>query len=456
MVKATCYIGGMSVLSQSAKVRVDALGKEEVLPLLLRLAFPASLALLSTALYNIIDTFWVTRLGPAAVAGVTLVFPLQLVFTALGTGTGIGLAALISRLHGKEDGQSVSSASGHVLPLTLLLSLPMVLAVFLLRKELLLFLGARATTIGAANDYVVFVTLASPFLVFSMLASNLLRGSGDTFTPMKAMGAAALLNAVADPILIFGWGPLEPMGVKGAALATGGSQFLGALYLFCRVFGQVKRATLRLHLIKEIYKVGLPAASATIILTAIVAFHNRVLSPYGAVALGAYGILFRLYSLVFMPSYGICQGLLPIVGHAKGQKNDERLKEAIQKGALLAAVWGGLTGAFVMVFAEPIVSLFGGTAALTSEACRALRLAGLGWLAAGPQLVWVTALHGMGRGGPSLFVLLAKTAGLLVPLVWLLAAHYGPLGVWLAQPLAEFGGLLVAFLVIRRQSAKQA
>ena len=459
MRKATCYIGAVSLLSQSAKVRLDALGKEKVLPLLLRLSLPASLALLSTALYNIIDTFWVTRLGPNAVAGVTLIFPLQLVFTALGTGTGVGISSLVSRLHGKgstssNDKGQVNKVAGHILPLTLLLSLPLLFVVFLLRQKLLLFLGATATTELSANDYVGFVTLASPFLIFSMLASNLLRGSGDTVTPMKAMGFCALLNAVADPILIFGWGPIAAMGVKGAAVATGGSQLIGAIYLLWRVLGQVKSPTLQKSVVREIYKVGLPAASATVILTAVVGFHNRVLSPHGAVALGAYGILFRLYSLVFMPSYGICQGLLPIVGHAEGQENKERLQEAISKGALLAAAWGGVTGALVILFAKPIVTLFGGTAELTVEASRALRLAGLGWLAAGPQLVWVTALHGMGRGGPSLFVLLVKTAGLLVPLVWFLGVAYGPLGVWLAQPLAEYGGLLVAWLVIRGQSGR--
>ena len=442
----------MSDMSQSAKLRVEALGQAPVLDLLLRLSLPASLALLSTALYNIIDTFWVARLGPAAVAGVTLIFPIQLIITAAGSGTGIGLAALVSRLHGQQKSKEVKELAHHILPLTLFLGLPLVLLAFGARSQLLHFLGARTETIKAANDYLGFIALASPALIFSMLASNLLRGEGDTITPMKAMGGAALLNAVADPIFIFGWGAISPMGVRGAALATGASQLLGALYLLWQVRKQVFGFLLEKATLSEIYKVGLPAAFATVILTLVVGFHNRVLAPFGALPLGAYGILFRLYALVFMPSYGICQGLLPIVGHAVGAGQNERLKKAINRAVLLAATWGAIAGGIVIVGAEFIVSLFGGGDQLTIEGSRALRLAGLGWIAAGPQLVWVTALHGMGRGGASLFVLFLKTLGLLIPLVLLLSKSYGPTGVWLAQPLAEFGGFLIAWFVVWRVS----
>lgn len=433
------------------------LGRGSVVGHVVRLGLPASAALLAVALYAAADTFWVTRLGPGAVAGLTLVFPLQLVVTGLGSGLGLGLASAFARRRGAADLPGEGQVARLVLPLTAVLGLAVLMVARLAPTALLDLCGATDSTRPDALAYLSWIAPGLPALLFSMFASNLLRGAGDTLTPMWPMVGGAFLNVLADPLFIFGAGPLPALGVAGAGLATCLSQWLSALALLLLMArpgagvhpyrflpGEGSPTGITGPALRETLTVGLPAAASVMGLTAVVAFHVHVLAPAGAASVGAYGLLVRAYALVVMPTWGLCQGLLPVVGHAWGAASPGRARSAVWSSTLLAGAAGLAAGLVVATTAPVMVVLLGAPPDLAAPSARALALAALGWPAATSGLVLLTALQALGRGGLSMVVLTVRTLVLTVPLLLILSAKLGPLGVWFAQPLIEWGSLAVA------------
>ncbi len=180
------------------------------------------------ALYNIIDTFWMARLGHEAIAALTIVLPYHLLVIAIGVGSGIGINALVSRHFGERDIEATNCIAGQVFPITAFFGIVFIAAAVFFTRQILIAAGATSDIMEFATQYLFIISFGTPFMVFSISTSNLLRSSGDALRPMIFMVTASVVNMILDPLMIFGIGPFPEMGIRGAALATVISQGLGA------------------------------------------------------------------------------------------------------------------------------------------------------------------------------------------------------------------------------------
>ncbi|MEE8413455.1 MAG: MATE family efflux transporter, partial [Dehalococcoidales bacterium] len=193
----------------------ERLGTAPLGRLLLSLSLPGMASMATMALYNIIDTFWVARLGHEAIAALTIVLPYHILVIAISIGSGIGINSLVSRRFGEGDTELINHVAGQVFPITAFFGLIFIAAAVFFTRQILTAIGATADIMEFATQYLVIISFGAPFILFSISTNNLLRGSGDAFRPMIFMITASVVNIILDPFLIFGIGPFPEMGVRG-------------------------------------------------------------------------------------------------------------------------------------------------------------------------------------------------------------------------------------------------
>ena len=215
----------------------ERLGSSPLTSLLVRLSLPGIAATIASSLYNIVDTFWVARLGHEAIAALTIVFPYQILAMAVGMGTGIGIGALVSRYFGEKKIKNTNLAAGQIFFLSVVWGLLFLIPVLLIPERILVLLGATEDIMEMGKIYLIVTSFGAPANIFILLVGSLIRGSGDTVKPTIIMITSSVLNIILDPFLILGLGPFPELGIKGAALATVISQGIGALIGLYYIFG---------------------------------------------------------------------------------------------------------------------------------------------------------------------------------------------------------------------------
>ncbi|MDD4876252.1 MAG: MATE family efflux transporter, partial [Dehalococcoidales bacterium] len=323
------------------KENTKRLGYAPMGRLLLSLSLPGMASMMTIALYNIIDTFWLARLGYQPIAALTIVIPFYILAIAVSVGSGIGISALASRRFGERNIEATSMVAGQTFSLAGLLGIIFLSTAVFFTEPILKMSGATADIMILAKDYLWVIGFGMPFIFFMIMAGNLLRGSGDAFRPMIFMAIASVANIILDPFLIFGIGSFPEMGVRGAALATVTSQFLGAGLSFYWLVAkksayQIKLRNLKFNLpvLRDIYRVGLPSMILEVGESIAFALFNYILSAYGSLAIAAVGITIRITDLIFMPIFGVSHGLLPVVGYSFGAKLWKRLWLAVKLSSI--------------------------------------------------------------------------------------------------------------------------
>jgi putative MATE family efflux protein len=433
------------------KQQTEDLGTKPLGPLLIRLSIPGMISFLVLMLYNVVDTFWVSRLGPQAIAALTVVFPFQMINVALGVGSGIGVASLTSRLFGGRDEEGPHVVAGQVYFLAAALGLVTLLAGTLATDPILVAFGAQPGFLGLSHAYLFLVAFGTPFLYFQMMGNNLLRASGDTLTPMFVMIGAAVFNATLDPFLIFGWWVFPELGIAGAALATAISQLAAAttylVYLPRRRSGyriRLRNMWPRPDIIGRIYRVGAPSVAMMLINSVVIVAFNWFLGAFGHLAIAAYGLLFRIVQLFLMPVVGMSQGLMPIVGFNYGARNLRRMWRAVRTATAYSTAVTFTAQVLLLVFAPWFVRVFTGDPELLAMTTTAIRIVAIAVILVGAQLMWITALQGMGHGGQAAVLSMLRQLGFLIPLMALFSAWFGLNGIWAAVPVADALACLTA------------
>jgi len=402
--------------------------------------------MLVMALYNVIDTFFVAGLpnGRQAIAGLTVVFPLQMVAGALGVGAGIGVASLVARRFGEQRTDEVRAIAGTAVTLPLVLGGALLLTARLAPYQLLHVFGVQPDIVVPALTYLTTVSVGFPFVLFNMTVGGLLRGAGDAVMPMVIMATSAGLNVILAPLLINGIGPFPRLEVFGAALAT----VIAQVASFCLTVGYMlsgrsgyrlgwRHLGLRWHVLRGIAVVGAPAAAMQIAQSVVVSVFNWVLGRHGSGAIAAYGMTFRILMLIFPWVFGVSQGLLPIVGYNFGARQHRRMWRAVRIAATWTGALGFLLSAAMWIAAPRVVNAFTNDAELLEVTPAALRLIllTLGFVA--PQIMAVTALQGMGFGAQAMVLSLTRQLLFLVPGLLVLSHLFGVMGAFAAHPVAD-------------------
>jgi len=426
--------------------KTERLGSAPLGRLLIRLSIPGIVAMLVIACHNSIDTFWVAKINPRAIAALTIVFPYQILVGAVGAGTGAGIGAFSSKCFGKRDVDQANITAGQVVFLALFLGILFTAATMLYPDTLLKIFGVTDDIYDDAFSYLTVIAFGISFVFFSIMSDSLFRGAGDTFTPMCFMVTSAVLNMILDPFLIFGIGPFPAMGVRGAALATVIAQitaaFLGLAFLLSKRSGySLRPAALYPHfpVIREIYRVGLPSFVMQITFSLVMIAFNNMTGRFGSDAIASLGLLFRIGGFIIMPLFGATQGLLPIVGFNFGAGNWPRLWKAVKLAGLGAFIYCGTACIFAELFTPFWVGLFTKDPALMRVAVPAIRLSLLMVFLVGPQIMWSTTFQGLGRGTTAMILSLTRQCLFLIPVLLLLPRFIGINGIWLSFPISDAG-----------------
>lgn len=439
----------------------ERLGYAPLGSLLLRLSLPSIAATVTISLYNIVDTFWVAKLGHEAIAALTIVLPYQILFFAIGIGSGIGVAALVSRRFGENNPEATNRVAGQIFFLAVFWGLLFMMAAAFFTEGILNTFGATPDIMGYGIQYLGIVAFGAPQIIFALLASSLIRGSGDAVKPMIIMITASVVNIILDPLMILGVGPFPEMGVSGAALATVIAQSVGAsiaLYFLLarRTAYRIRIANLKpdFSILKDIYRVGAP--STILMITESLAFilFNTVVSAFGSVAIAAVGLVVRIADLAFMPVFGLSDGLLPIVGFNFGAGYFKRLWKAVKLASVSIMALLGICTLFIEIFAPQIVGIFSENPELLAVTVPAIRIMLAAILLMGPSVMFVTTFQGLSNGTMALVLSLVRQFIFFIPLLYLLRYLLGLNGVWLSLPASDVLSFSVAFFIIYREYRK--
>ena len=325
-------------------------------------------------------------------------------------------------------------------------------ACLLFGEELCLAFGGSEELVTPAVSYLTIVAWGFPCQIFGVTVDGLLRGAGNTKTPMYIRGTAAVLNATLDPFLIYGWGPFPMLGLRGAAIATLCAQVLGAGlsagYLLSRHSGyRVSLADLRLqlHVLRDIAQVGLPSFLNGSVRSIVGSVFNWVLAGFGPAALAAHGLSMRvMFLMLAFMGPGVSQALVPIVGYNFGAGNYRRMWRTWLTASLWLSGIGLVLSSGLIVFARAMLSPFAQEPDLLHLSVWALRLRVCTIFLVEPQMMAMFTFQGMGMGFRALVLTMMRGLVLVIPALLILAHFYGVYGAFAAQPASDIVGVFVA------------
>jgi putative MATE family efflux protein len=429
--------------------RAQRLGEENIAPLLLKFAAPAIVGLLAQALYFFIDRVFVSRAldTPWAVAGMTVAFPFMLILMALGMLVGFGAAALISIRLGEKRKPDAEHVLGNATMLLLAAAVLSTALGLLWLVPLLRFFGATDNNLPFARDYAVVIVLGSVFQIVGFGLNNMIRAEGNPKIAMLTMLISVLLNVVLAPIFLF----VFHWGMRGAALATVAAQAVSAAwvlgyFLSGRSLLRLRARNLRLQwpVCGRLLAIG-SAPFALQVANSLVhsVINNQLRVQGGDLAIAAWGVIYGVFMLIFMPVFGVNQGAQPIIGYNYGAERFDRVKKTLQT-AVLAATGIAVCGfAVTMLFPAQVLWLFSGQrkslADMAELGTHAMRLCTLMLPLVGFQIVSAGYFQAVGKPAQAMFLTLSRQVLLLIPAVWILPRFFHLDGVWMSLPAADLG-----------------
>ena len=433
----------MAEQRQENKMGVMPVGR-----LLISMSLPMMVSMLIQALYNVVDSVFVAQISENALTAVSLAFPFQNLMIAVASGTGVGVNALLSRSLGEKNYDTANKTAENGALLAVLSAAAFTAAGLLVSR---LFFSAQ-TDIQEIVEYgTTYMTICGGLCVgifLEIMFERLLQSTGRTFFTMITQGTGAVINIILDPVLIFGYGPFPEMGVAGAALATVLGQI--AAMLLAIVFNARCNPEIRLRLkgfrpdgaiIKRIYQVGVPSIIMVSITSVMTFGMNKILLAFSSTAAAVLGVYFKLQSFVFMPVFGLNNGMVPIVSYNYGARHRGRLIRTI-KLAILTAVCIMLAGFVAIQFcAQPLLLLFNASEHMLSIGVPALRIISVSFALAGFCIVCSSTFQALGNGVMSMLVSIVRQLVVLLPAAWLLSLSGRVELVWLAFPIAELVSL---------------
>ncbi len=388
---------------------------------LLRLSFPILIAMLVQALYNVVDTAFVGRLGANAIAALTFAFPLYFIMIALTSGLGVGMGARISRMLGSKNRKQAENTAMHGLIISMILGVIIFFAGFYSIRPLFTILGATPEVLELAVSYMNII-LAGSFILFpGYVFVNMFIGEGDTKTPMKIQITALIINLVLDPIFIYVLG----FGVKGAALAT----LIGYSTAFVlAVYYIIKKSYLKLHInnfnystriIKDIFNVGAPASLMIIFMSVYIIFINKFMAHYGTNYVASFGLVSRLESFAIMPVYSISSALVTLVGMFYGAKRNDLVKKVINYAIKICVFIASGMGIIFFFFPSIFLRIFTSEALLLSLGAGYFRIIVFTFPFVALSIVIARSFQGIGDGVPALITNLVRIFVVAIPLAYL-------------------------------------
>lgn len=435
----------------------NKMGVMPVNRLLISMSLPMMISMLVQALYNVVDSIFVSKINENALTAVSLAFPLQSLMIALGTGTGVGINALLSRSLGEKDFHKADEVASNAVFLAVASYLAFLMIGLFVVEPFYSGQTQDAQILVYGKEYLTVVCCFSFGMYGQFVFERLLQSTGKTFYTMITQGTGAIINIILDPILIFGYLGFPRMGVAGAAAATVAGQIIAAVLAF--VVNKKKNTEIHLvmkgfkpnlPIIGQIYAVGIPSIIMQAIGSVMTYGMNRILMAFTSTAAAVFGVYFKLQSFIFMPVFGLNNGMVPIIAYNYGAGKRERLIKTM-KLSIAYAVGIMTVGLLVFqLFPARLFALFEASDTMLAIGVPALRIISLSFLFAGFCIVTGSVFQALGNGVYSMLVSIARQLLVLLPVAYLLSRMGNINYVWLAFPIAELVSVsMTVFFLIR-------
>ena len=441
----------------TAEMRENIMGTMEINPLLLKLSIPMMISMLVQALYNVVDSVFVSHVSEEALTAVSLAFSLQNVMIAVGVGTGVGVNALLSKSLGeKNQGRANATAENGIFLSLCSFAVFFVIGLTCMKP----YFYAQTSDPVIAQQGIRYLSVCCIFslgLFTQLMGEKLLAATGRTQLSMISQLVGAVVNIILDPIFIFGYCGEALSGTTGAAVATVIGQFCGAgmtLYFNTRKNPDIqisfKGFRPSAKAIGRIYTVGLPSIAMQCVGSLMTFGMNLILMTFSATAVAVFGVYFKLQSFVFMPIFGLNNGMIPIIGYNYGARRPERVRKTIRLSVFYAELVM-VIGFCVFQFAPgQVLSIFAASDAMLAIGIPAMRIICLHFLLAGVSIVLSSVFQALGNGIFSLTVSVCRQLFVLLPAAWLLAQTGNVNNVWWAFLIAEVVSILMSLAFYAR------
>lgn len=454
-------------MEQTAKT--DKMGRMPVNKLMLTMGLPMIISMVLQALYNIVDSAFISNMaenGEAALTALTLAFPMQMLMVAIGIGTGVGTNAFLAKSLGQGNKEKASKVAGNSQFLALVIYIVFLLfGIFGVR----LYISTQTANELIYNmgvDYLTICCVISPGIVFFSVYEKLLQACGHSMYSTIAQIAGAVTNIILDPIMIYGLLGCPEMGVKGAAYATVLGQCVSwilALIFHLKVNKDImnKRKYFKpsAQVIKGIYSIGLPAIIAQALMSIMTYGLNIILGTVGENLVTAYGLYYKIQQFILFAAFGLRDAITPIVSFSHGMGSKSRIREGIKYGLLYTFIIMVIGTAVVEIFASPLSGVFGLSGETDALCISAMRIISASFIFAGVNIALQGVFQALDGGLESLIVSLCRQLIFVLPVAWIFArivvrSSGAAWLLWLTFPIAEIVTAVIAFLLMRKINKK--
>ena len=422
-----------------------------------RLAGPMILAIIAVLAVSLVDAYFVGKLGTEELAAISFAFPVSLSITSLSIGLGAGTSSVVSRYLGASDRKQAVRASTDSLSLSLVLILTISTIGYIYTEELFSLLGAKGITLQNVTDYMRIWFISMPLLVIPMVASSILRANGDALWPTLIMVASSVVNVIATPALIFGYGPFPELAIEGAAYGTLIAHVASLLIaIYVAVFREKivcfewRGIACMIKSWKEIIRIGVPAALGNMVNPVGITFVTALVAGLGAVVVAGFGVATRVESFSVIPMLALSASIGPVAGQNWGAGRIDRSFGALSLCYGISVVWSVVIAGIFWIAGEPIASVFASEPAVAKEASLYLTWVPLTLFGYGITICAAAALNSIGKPYTGLLYYFVRTAALYVPLAWLASMLFGSRAVFQAIAISNAVAGVIIFFATKR------
>lgn len=442
---------------EETRVKENKMGVMPIPKLLVSMSLPMMISMLVQALYNVVDSIFVAQVNENALTAVSLVFPIQTLMIAVAAGTGVGINALASRFLGQKEFESANKVARNGIFLGIVSSVIVAIIGVFGAHAFLMVQTDDAQIVTYGTQYMQIITLFSFGIFLQITFERLMQSTGKTIYNMITQGTGAIINIILDPILIFGLFGLPRLEVVGAAVATIIGQLVALIMSFFFNHAKNKELDIRMRgfkpsgrIISQIYAIGVPSIIMQAIGSVMVFGMNKILLMFSSTATAVFGVYFKLQSFVFMPVFGLNNGMIPIVAYNYGARNKKRIMDTVKLSAVIAVGIMLIGLAIFQIFPDKLLRLFDASAHMLEIGVPALRIISLSFIFAGYCIILGSVFQALGNGMYSLIVSAARQLLIILPVAYIFAVVFGLHMVWWAIPIAEIASVILSTLLFKR------
>ncbi len=437
--------------------RENKMGVMSINKLLITMSLPMIISMLVQALYNVVDSMFVSHISENALSAVSLAFPLQSFMIAVCTGTGVGINAVLSKSLGEKNYDEANSAANNGIFLAVLSYLLFLIIGLFFTRFFYQCQTDITEIIEGGYSYLVVCTTCSFGLFGQIVFERLMQSTGKTFYTMITQGLGAIINIILDPILIFGLFGFPKLGIAGAAIATVIGQIIAMLLAIYynvskndEIKIKIKGFKPNFKTIKKIYSVGIPSIIMGSIGSVMTFGMNKILMVFTSTATAVFGVYFKLQSFVFMPVFGINNGMVPIVSYNFGARNKERMIDTMKISIIYAVCIMIIGFTIIQIYPDKLLSIFNASKSMIDIGIPALKIISLSFLFAGFCIIVGSVFQALGEGVLSMIVSIARQLVVLLPVAYLFSKTGNLNMIWWAFPIAEIASVVLSVIFLKR------